>query len=225
MTDQQIKYYQALEERRSNLVREKETQRSNVAQESEARRHNIAMENYNLSALNETNRHNVATESEASMHNRAVESANLMALNETVRSHMASEQLGTLNLSEETRHHVAVENETTRANVARETETKRTNLALEELKREQQAVEKQYKETSLWLTKAQNDLNKQRLNADKAYQRQQIAIQWAQLDNARNQYKEAVSHNKANEINDTFNTFMKIVDTTSKMLERFKLFK
>lgn len=209
MNELQIKYYQSLEDKRSNLAKEAETHRSNVAQESETHRHNVSSENISLNSLLEAQRHNKAVEAETNRHNVSQEQANLQSLREVQRHNVASEILGTLNQAEQTRHNVSVESETARA-----------NRAQEELKAQKQAADKQYQETTLWLQKARDDLNKISNLAERGFKRQQVTLEWAKLNNAKNQYDEAVRHNKSSEALKAFDTFTKIAQDVLSLFKK-----
>lgn len=96
MTQNQIKYQQLQEDKRSNLVNEAETERSHRANEAETNRSNVARET-------ETHRSNVANEQLTAARDA-----------ETKRSNLAREL-------ETNRHNVATEYETHRSNTANET--------------------------------------------------------------------------------------------------------
>lgn len=66
MTQNQIAFYNAVENVRHNKATEFETNRSNVARETETHRSNVAVET-------ETHRHNVVTENETTRHNKVSE--------------------------------------------------------------------------------------------------------------------------------------------------------
>lgn len=80
MTQNQIAYWNMVENHRANLAKEQETHRSNVTNErlqstnlSEIARSNAAKELLQLMGLQETTRSNMARESETSRHNQRAE--------------------------------------------------------------------------------------------------------------------------------------------------------
>lgn len=81
------------ETHRANVANETETNRSNVAREKETNRHNLATEGIDLGKLEETKRHNVSTEGETKRHNVATESIDMGKLGETIRHNQAAESL------------------------------------------------------------------------------------------------------------------------------------
>lgn len=104
MTRNQIAYWEMMENRRSNLAKERETNRSNLANERETNRSNLAREaetmRNNLVVSAETNRANLAREAE------------------TNRNNLINESIAKGNLDELMRHNIAVETETARNNRA-----------------------------------------------------------------------------------------------------------
>lgn len=127
MTQNQIRYWEHVENVRSNKVREAENYRHNTVTERETTRHNVSTEG-------ETHRHNVVSEaqtdkqlSEIARHNRASEnisygqiSLGYSQLAETSRHNKQQELLTDYANREISRHNTAVESETNRTNVVNE---------------------------------------------------------------------------------------------------------
>lgn len=215
MTQNQIRYNELLETRRSNLqqefltaLRDSRSYALGRQQLGETTRHNQEMERHSVRVLGETQRHNLAQEQlgsdtlrESARHNLSQESINSAA------NAVRFQELG-----ETRRSNMARESETHRSNLVREAETHRSNVRNEELK-----------VTSL-------DLERERLAMQMWYNQQQIALgqrnlgfNYASLgeQTRSNLAREAETH-RANTVNEQM-AGMQLGETISNNVRRDKL--
>jgi hypothetical protein len=160
MTQNQIKYWTLLEEKRHNVATESETNRHNVVDEGETHRANTVREYETMRHNQETERISALEQAETARHNRVYESEtkrhNLAYEGETQRHNMQQEalgwanvNLGYANLNETKRHNVIQESISQREVAVKEQQNVLRSQELDETKRHNEQGEKYTHEANM----------------------------------------------------------------------------